>query len=780
MPISQRADLQPIVREVYAQCISYLVGGAPDAVSRCFRYTYEKIITNVPAVGQAFENCVNPYVNGNKQSTNMCADWALNTLEDAAAAAGGGAGRTATTARNLFTQCSQGFQNGGSVDTVKTCVRSGLASAGIQNSSSIDNAINKCVEPALNQTTSSAPADSQKQPAIGDTISGCLNMGLSQLALPDVVERAYTRCVAPALNGSATLDDTAAFCARSVLEEALGADGAFQLIVSAMTQNLGEKISAVFNDQCIRKTVGDLVSGTGIDLRNCLLQGLASKFCKDLQAVGPELLKRYFNSFRDRVAQNAGDLARTLVTMVAFGIGMAFLWMSVMSYFAEGLIMFGIVMTLLQLTVLSIINFIIANIVGGIILLVYLVIKMGWYCWTWRQIKFAAALLRTSLKYLKRNPQPFFLAVFVFLWMGGWCIVFAAAYLNIYRPNLIPDPTLLTFATIVLVLGFFWSFEVWKNILAVSISGAVATWYYFVPDRHALAAQASGAGGHGGEPPTSLSASSSSATLAARSSFNDSGAPKSTTTHTNPNADAQLRYPTLRSFAQSLTTSFGTICLGSLIVASLKTFHYLYKRAQNADNRPIIKTIVLTLLSCLTYILQTFNLYAFVRVGVFCEGYLEAARKTLDSVKSKGLEMLVNDDLVDGVLSGGRVLGGLSLGAVAAVVARWRFALDWDLVLLLTVFGLLFGFTILSIMAVVIEIAVATLFICFAEDPEALLVNHPKECRKFVKALRWRCKQRKWDLPRDVWEIGRKFDEGKSAGSGAGKGEEERDEEDGW
>lgn len=54
--------------------------------------------------------------------------------------------------------------------------------------------------------------------------------------------------------------------------------------------------------------------------------------------------------------------------------------------------------------------------------------------------------------------------------------------------------------------------------------------------------------------------------------------------------------------------------------------------------------------------------------------------------------------------------------------------------------SLIFGFAFLSIMAVTVEISVATLFVCFAEDPDALRLAQPRLHAKMLKEWKRRFK----------------------------------------
>jgi len=151
-------------------------------------------------------------------------------------------------------------------------------------------------------------------------------------------------------------------------------------------------------------------------------------------------------------------------------------------------------------------------------------------------------------------------------------------------------------AEVILILAFYWSFEVWKNILSVTISGVVGSWYFFSKTKNA---------------------------------------PK---------------MPIFYALKRAITYSFGSIVLGSLIVAILKTARYFYRKAKNS-RKPWVKLVVLCFFTCIESIIQTFNMYAFVQVAIYGSSYCVAGKNTLKLIKKCGIEAIANDDLTDGLES---------------------------------------------------------------------------------------------------------------------------------
>jgi len=139
------------------------------------------------------------------------------------------------------------------------------------------------------------------------------------------------------------------------------------------------------------------------------------------------------------------------------------------------------------------------------------------------------------------------------------------------------------------------------------------------------------------------------------------------------------------------------------------------------------------LLQCITKILEMFNMYAFVQVAVDGKSYCESAVDTLRLAKEVGLDAVINDDVVSGVMGTGKWIGSYCLMALGGVIA-YHEAMPIGLVATMMVVGFAFGFVIMDMATVVVEISAATLFICFAKDPHALKNSHPDLYDALVKA----------------------------------------------
>jgi len=95
------------------------------------------------------------------------------------------------------------------------------------------------------------------------------------------------------------------------------------------------------------------------------------------------------------------------------------------------------------------------------------------------------------------------------------------------------------------------------------------------------------------------------------------------------------------------------------------------------------------------------------------------------------------------VLRTGRKWGALAAAGISGVLARSVFDLPWSITILLIIIGLFYGYALLSMVAVVVEISCATLFICFALEPDAMIYRHPTLHQDLISS--W--EKRKHHLP---------------------------------
>lgn len=111
------------------------------------------------------------------------------------------------------------------------------------------------------------------------------------------------------------------------------------------------------------------------------------------------------------------------------------------------------------------------------------------------------------------------------------------------------------------------------------------------------------------------------------------------------------------AFRRATTYSFGSVSLGSLLVALINMLRQACSIAQQneAAQGNIIGTIFFCLLGCIISLLdwavQFINRYAFCHIALYGKPYIPAAKDTWTMMKDRGIDALVNDCLVGPVIS---------------------------------------------------------------------------------------------------------------------------------
>jgi len=357
------------------------------------------------------------------------------------------------------------------------------------------------------------------------------------------------------------------------------------------------------------------------------------------------------------------------VGCAGFSFVVSFLYIQLVRRFARQMIIGTLIATAVFCIVNAIMVFVSGYIWGGVILLIFALLQVFFY-FIWRsRIPFASTVLKTVATVVQEYPATSYTAyaslVVHFIWIFLWActVIFVQAFApDVYY-------TLAAF----LILSFYWTTQVIKNVVHVTVSGTVATWYFMK--------------GTVGIPPN----------------------------------------PTMKALRRACTYSFGSICLGSLLVAAIQTLRAIINGVRNRANN-LVLAIIDCLLSCLEGIFLYFNKYAYTQVAIYGKTYCTAARDTWQLIKSHGVEAIINDDLISGVLTMGAILGGLTCGIFGGVLGWFVLPHYW---ISTAVAGGLIGFTFVLLTMEVIDSGVSTIFVSFAMDPEALRRNDPELYEKF-------------------------------------------------
>mmetsp|Transcript_20316 Transcript_20316/g.40212 ORF Transcript_20316/g.40212 Transcript_20316/m.40212 type:complete len:589 (-) Transcript_20316:182-1948(-) len=301
----------------------------------------------------------------------------------------------------------------------------------------------------------------------------------------------------------------------------------------------------------------------------------------------------------------------------------------------------------------------------------------------WGRIPFAACNLASATTAVKANlglaPLAYSSLIFMFGWSIWWMITFVS---TMYiagncdgQGNCQNEPS--GWLVFPLMLSYHWTFQVIKNVVHVTVAGTVGTWW-FVPTEAA--------------------------------SF--------------------CSHAVRDSWLRSVTHSFGSICLGSLLVAIVEAAKNMVRNLRESDDGGgIFLCIAECLLSLLQDVLEYFNQWAFVFVGVYGYPFVQAGKNVMELFKTRGWTTIITDNLASGVLSMVSAGVGLITGLISLAIAHSQGMVFGDEVGASAAsffIGFIIGTVLTSTLMTIVSSAVNTVIVCYAEAPQEFQTNHPK------------------------------------------------------
>jgi len=363
--------------------------------------------------------------------------------------------------------------------------------------------------------------------------------------------------------------------------------------------------------------------------------------------------------------------------LVAMVLGSLFscCWVQLMKRFARMVIQCVIYTGCAMMFLFCIMGFAATNYFVGVLFL-FMFLLSAWYAYSVRsKIRFAGELLHEACSIISDSmPETLHVAYFMILLKLIWLLFWAGAVYGCIKSN---DTAWVTFF---LVLSFFWTTEVCKNVVHITTSRRMHAWYFSMGE-----------------------------------------ADGSIVSKGEVDAEGNDVNPVRQALTRALTTSFGSVCYGSLLVSVVEFFHFItyqLRRLVLDTNIRFLVGCVDFFLSCLGSCSEIFNKYAFVAVATHNCSFRDGAEKTSKLFKDNFVLTLVNDDLVAGVLFFGMIIVGCITGLIVGIWS-WS-ASDGNHGMFVGFIGLLIGHGIAHICLAPIDSSVAALYVLYAEDPEKL------------------------------------------------------------
>ena len=319
----------------------------------------------------------------------------------------------------------------------------------------------------------------------------------------------------------------------------------------------------------------------------------------------------------------------------------------------------------------------------------------------WHRIPFAASNLKAAVTCVHSNLGMVFFGLLSIplytLWFVLWVYVLASVLTSPWMKTQETDfqvtddvmgfsntheeeqvSSMGSLAIAALSLSFYWTWHVLRNVAHTTFAGTVGTWW-FLPQE----------------------------------------------------ASSCCSRGLTDSLSRSLTYSFGSICLGSLLVALIEVVKGMVHSAARHGRNGILRCIAECLLSIIEAIALYFNKWAFIYVGLYGYSYVEAGKNVIGLFRQRGWSNIISDALVNRMLGMMCFCIGLSNFGLVFV---FTVGMPEDTVMILCWASFLVGLLLSSVTFGVLASAVDTIMVLYAEAPAEFKDNHPELCHELEES----------------------------------------------
>ena len=376
------------------------------------------------------------------------------------------------------------------------------------------------------------------------------------------------------------------------------------------------------------------------------------------------------------VELNGSSIALGNVTFItgicgAVAVGLCTVGLNFMMNNAEQLVQAALIFSVLTSLAMALLGLMTGNLILAILGGISFLIGCCYAYMVWARIPFAAVNLKTALSGVKKNLGLVLLAYIVIAIAFGWSLLWFLGLGNAFSETNL-------FVVFLLFLSYYWTHQVLQNTMHVTTAGVIGTWW-FAPEE-----------------------------------ANQWWAPALT--------DSLIR---------ATTSSFGSICFGSFLVAVVQALRALEHYARSNDDMTFVVCIVQCILACIQGILEFLNRWAYIYVGLYGFGYIEAGRNVMTLFANKGFTVVISDDLASNVLFMMAAGIGLLTGVVGLLIGYSDPSLFGGMGFENGsgpgfLVGFLIGFLFAVIFMGVVDSAIGTVIVCYAEAPAEFQMNHPE------------------------------------------------------
>lgn len=303
-----------------------------------------------------------------------------------------------------------------------------------------------------------------------------------------------------------------------------------------------------------------LLAGLAFTFTPSMIQDIA----EGVEQGGQRMLRMLEEGNQDSdVVINPAALIVSLCFSSVFALGVSSLALGFMMSFAEILIKMALCFNVIFFGVLAAFSFL-GGAVGGALMCLLMSVFSAYYAYrVWDRIPFAAANLVTAVTAVRSNMGLAFYAYLSLVILFGWSIFWAISTVTTMyvlggcNPQLECQNEIGSSIVFLFLVSYYWTIQVISNVVHVTTSGTVGTWWMVPEEANGCCSQA-----------------------------------------------------VRDSYYRSMTTSFGSICLGSLIVAILQAIKETLHHARE-EHGGVLACCAECIIGCIENLMEYFNKWAF-------------------------------------------------------------------------------------------------------------------------------------------------------------------------
>jgi hypothetical protein len=144
------------------------------------------------------------------------------------------------------------------------------------------------------------------------------------------------------------------------------------------------------------------------------------------------------------------------------------------------------------------------------------------------------------------------------------------------------------------------------------------------------------------------------------------------------------------------------------------------------DGGGIVACCADCLLGCIESLVEYFNKWAYIYVGLYGFSFMEAGSNVMTLFRNRGWSVIIADLMVDTVLFMVSIGVGALTALITGVIGYFLGSRDAAVIGVSSLFGFSVGYAISSTMFSVVSSAVNTVIVCYAEAPNEFQANHPQ------------------------------------------------------